>query len=184
MQVDLPVPAPEANPAIPVVPLRPPIRRSTLVRSDRAHTFDVFVRTIGTWWPVQPYSEGEDRVRDVTFEGRPGGRLFETWDDGTTVEWGEVLGWDPPSGFTISWRPTPVVTEVEVTFQDLGPLLTRVGVEHRGWDALTSEQLGEDCAEPGGYLGGAYSSGWSAILATFAASVVDGVGDSGKGGGR
>ena len=26
---------------------RPPVRQSTLVRSDRRHTFDTFVRTIG-----------------------------------------------------------------------------------------------------------------------------------------
>ena len=150
---------------------RPPIRRSTIVRSDRDHTFDVFVRTIGQWWPVQPFSAGQQRVRDVHFDGRPGGRLYESWDDGTTVDWGEVRAWDPPSSFTIGWRNTPVVTEVEVTFQEIGPGLTRVGVEHRGWEALTAEQLGEDCALPGGYAGGAYATGWSTVLSTFTAAV-------------
>ncbi|MFJ8815687.1 hypothetical protein [Amycolatopsis thermoflava] len=33
---------------------RPPVRQATLVRSDAAHTFDTFVRTIGVWWPVEP----------------------------------------------------------------------------------------------------------------------------------
>ena len=38
------------------------------------HTFEVFVRTIGIWWPVDPFSAGQDRVRDVIIEraGRPG----------------------------------------------------------------------------------------------------------------
>ena len=57
---------------------RPPVRQSTMVRSDVRHTFDTFVDTIGIWWPVTPFSAGRDRVRDVTFERRPGGRVIET----------------------------------------------------------------------------------------------------------
>jgi hypothetical protein len=39
----------------------PPIRQSALVRSDREHVFQVFVREIGQWWPLRPLSAGEDR---------------------------------------------------------------------------------------------------------------------------
>ena len=56
---------------------RPPVRQSTMVRSDVGHTFDTFVRTIGVWWPVTPFSVGQERVRDVTFERRPGGRVLD-----------------------------------------------------------------------------------------------------------
>lgn len=39
-----------------VVPLRrPPIQQSAVVRMDLAHTFDVVVDTIGSWWPLRPY---------------------------------------------------------------------------------------------------------------------------------
>ena len=55
---------------------RPPVRQSTLVRSGVDHTFDVFVRTIGVWWPRQPYSMGGDRVRDVTVEPHLDGRVL------------------------------------------------------------------------------------------------------------
>jgi hypothetical protein len=155
-----------------LLPLRrPPVRESTLIRSDRDHTFDVFVRTIGVWWPLQPMSFGRDRVRDVTFEERAGGRVYETWDDGTTVDWGELAVWEPPERFVMSWRSTPQPTEVELTFSALGPMLTRVSVEHRGWEALTDEQLREDCAAPGGYSSGAYARGWAQILETFAAAI-------------
>jgi uncharacterized protein YndB with AHSA1/START domain len=143
---------------------RPPIRQSVVVRSDQAHTFTTFVRTIGAWWPVQPFSAGKDRVRDITVEERPGGRVYETWHDGTVVDWGELLAWEPPRRFVMTWAMTPASTEVELSFAVLGPALTRVTVEHRGWEALTSEQLGEDCALPGGYTGGAYSAGWATIL--------------------
>lgn len=163
---DAPIPPQEA----PVLS-RPPVRQSTIVRSDVDHTFEAFVRTIGSWWPVEPLSIGRHRVRDVTVEQRAGGRVFETWDDGTTVDWGEVLAWEPPGRLVMSWLNTPAPTEVELAFTVLGPALTRVSVEHRGWERLTPEQLGEDCAEPGGYLAGAYSGGWLMALERFAGSV-------------
>jgi uncharacterized protein YndB with AHSA1/START domain len=147
---------------------RPPVRQSVVVRSDRGHTFDTFVRTIGVWWPVTPFSAGKDRVRDVTFERCQGGRVYETWQDGTEIDWGKVLVWEPPERFVMTWNMTSVVTEVELRFAELGPLLTRVSVEHRGWEQLTEEQLAKDCALPGGYLGGSYTEGWARILGCLA----------------
>jgi hypothetical protein len=170
-------PAPPAT----VRPLlqRPPVRQSTVVRSDVRHTFDTFVRTIGVWWPVTPFSAGQERVRDVTFEQHVGGRVYETWDDGTHVGWGTLRAWDPPERFVMSWNITSVATEVELQFRALGPALTRVAVEHRGWDALTEEQLAEDCALPGGYAGGSFDQGWARILARLAAAA-----EGAPGGGR
>jgi uncharacterized protein YndB with AHSA1/START domain len=104
----------------------------------------------------------------VTFEQRQGGRVYETWQDGTEADWGQVLAWEPPERFVMSWNMTSVVTQVELTFASLGPQLTRVAVEHRGWEQLTDEQLGRDCALPGGYLGGAYREGWARILGCLA----------------
>ncbi len=151
-----------------VIPLRrPPVRQATLVRRDIGHTFDAFVRTIGAWWPAQPFSAGQEKVRDVTVERRVGGRVYETWADGTEVPWGELLVWQPPQRFTMSWLGTPAPTEVELTFTALAPALTRVAVEHRGWEALSDAQLSEDCALPGGYSSGAYSEGWAIILRHF-----------------
>ena len=71
--------------------LRPPVRQSVLVRSARAHTFETFVGTMGVWWPKNPFSAGKDRVRDVTVERRVGGRVYETWADGTEVNWAFIL---------------------------------------------------------------------------------------------
>jgi Activator of Hsp90 ATPase homolog 1-like protein len=152
---------------------RTPVHASTLVRSDAAHTFDTFVTSIGAWWPVDPFSGGRDRVLDVTVERSVGGRVYETWDDGTTVDWGDIGTWEPPERFVMSWRGTPVPTEVELSFTALGPSLTRVTVEHRGWDALSDEELAADCALPGGYSGGAYDIGWSRILDAFAIAIGD-----------
>ena len=111
------------------------------------------------------------RVRCVTVDQHLGGRVYETWDDGTTKDWGEVLAWEPPSRFVMSWVHTPAPTEVEIAFTALGPGLTRVAVEHRGWEHLTERQLREDCAAPGGYRSGAYNTGWQLALERFAKSV-------------
>ena len=155
-----------------VTPLRrPPVRQSVLVRAPLRHTFETFVRTIGIWWPVQPFSAGKERVRDITLEQRAGGRVYEKWDDGTEAVWGELVTWSPPDRFVMTWQGTPVPTEVELSFTAVGPELTRVAVEHRGWEALTEEQLGEDCALPGGYSSGGYAIGWARILGCFAATL-------------
>ena len=161
-----------ADDAATVVPLRrPPVRQATLVRSDITHTFETFVSTIGTWWPLQPMSVGGEKARDARIEPRVGGSVVEVWDDGSTVEWGRVGAWEPPHRFVMSWILTPAPTEVEFTFTSLGPVLTRVTVEHRGWEALTEEQLCADCAAPGGYRSGAYRRGWELALGKFAAAL-------------
>jgi hypothetical protein len=53
----------------------------------------------------------------------------------------------------------PGGTEVELRFRTLGPALTRVELEHRGWERLTEEQLAAVSAVAGGY-----SAGWAHIL--------------------
>ncbi|MBO0713712.1 MAG: SRPBCC domain-containing protein [Acidimicrobiales bacterium] len=147
---------------------RPPVRQATLVRSDVNHTFSTFVRTIGQWWPTVPYSSSKERVRDVVVEPRVAGRVYEVTDEGAQVVWGHLLEWDPPSRLALSWQLTPAPTEVEFRFQALGPALTRVSVEHRGWEVLTEAQLAEACALPGGYAGGAFAAGWARILESLA----------------
>lgn len=154
--------------ADPVALLRPPIRQATLVRRDAEHTFHSFVTTIGRWWPLRPLSSGRERVTGVVFEQHTGGRVYERWDDGTAVDWGEVVLWEPPRRFVMTWCMTPATTEVELRFKPLGPALTRVEVEHRGWEALSEADLARECALPGGgYAGGSYSRGWTLILASF-----------------
>ncbi|MDG6106339.1 SRPBCC domain-containing protein [Dactylosporangium aurantiacum] len=148
-----------------VVPLRgrAPIRQTIVIRSDIEHTFTVFTRDIGRWWPTQPFSLGTGKVVDVRLDGRPGGRVYELWADGTEVDWGEILVWEPPARFAMTWTTLPVVTEVELHFRALGPAVTRVELEHRGWDRLSTEQLAavvDMSAQYGGYEGG-----WTRILA-------------------
>jgi hypothetical protein len=145
---------------------RPPIRQSTLVRSDREHTFEVFVRDIGAWWPTRSHSLGLEKVATVTIERELGGRVYETWADGQQVDWGEVIAWQPPERFGMTWTSLPEVTEVELTFTALAPALTRVALEHRGWERLTAEQVAAATS-----LSGGYEAGWKRILVIFVRQV-------------
>jgi hypothetical protein len=144
---------------------RPPVRQSVTVDSTLQHTFDVFVRELAAWWPLDPFSfGGRDRIRTVTVDRKTGGRVAEHWHDGSELVWGTVLDWREPTGFTMTWNVTGVPTEVELRFIALGAEQTRVEVEHRGWEKLNDDQLAAACALPGGYLGGAFTQGWATIL--------------------
>ena len=145
---------------------RPPVRQSVLVESTVEHTFEVFARELTAWWPLDPFSfGGRDRIRTVTIDRRVGGRVVEHWFDGSERDWGIVLEWQAPAGFTMTWNVTGEPTEVELRFVAVEPTVTQVEVEHRGWEKLNDEQLAAACALPGGYAGGAFTQGWAAILA-------------------
>jgi uncharacterized protein YndB with AHSA1/START domain len=148
----------------------PPIRQLIVVRQQLDRTFATFVRRIGEWWPLTPFSSGTSRVVRVEFEENVGGRVYEIWDDGTERDWGRVLEWQPPERFVMTWNITGEPTDVELRFTSLDDGTTRVDLEHRGWERLTEAQLGEDCALPGGYLGGSFTRGWATILDRFIAA--------------
>ena len=147
-----------------VAPMRrPPIRQSTTVRAGVAHTFEVFVDALDQWWPLRTHSLGKERVAGVTVERRAGGRVYETWDDGQQRTWGTLLAWEPPTRFVLTWDiVTPRVTEVELRFRELAPSLTRVDLEHRGWDKLTDADLAAVRERRD-----SYDNGWAMILRRF-----------------
>jgi uncharacterized protein YndB with AHSA1/START domain len=123
--------------------------------------FTLFTEKIGTWWPTKTHSIGEDRVAELVFEPRVGGRLFERLDDGTEYAWGEVLVWEPPTRVTITWHPNPepsAMTEVDVGFAPLDAGNTRVTLTHRHW-----QRLGTLAAE----ARTGYSHGWPGVLSCF-----------------
>ena len=122
--------------------------------------FILFTEKIGTWWPKATHSIGEDRAADVIFDGREGGRLYERLDDGTEYAWGEVLAWEPPNRFVITWHPSvePVaMTEVEVTLRD------RRRLDHRAAHYRDWQRLGDVAA----VTRHGYSLGWVGVLDLF-----------------
>ena len=88
-------------------------------------------------------SISEGRTGILAFESGEGGRLTETYDDGTAFVIGVVSTWAPPRLLVLSWRyasfPPDLSTELHVTFEPTGPGQTRVTVEHYGWDAIPTD---------------------------------------------
>ena len=131
------------------------IRKSVVVDFAPAEAFELFTTRVASWWPTSSHSYAGEDVRDVMFEPRVGGSLYEVTDGGT-AEWGRVLAWEPPGRFVLEWRIGNCAgTEVEVRFLPEGPG-SRVELEHRGWERL----------EDGGGRGN-YSSGWDTVLAAY-----------------
>jgi uncharacterized protein YndB with AHSA1/START domain len=123
--------------------------------------FRLFTDKIGTWWPKATHSIGEDRVVDVVLEPWVDGRLYERQDDGTECSWGEVLAWDAPHRFVVTWHPSlqPVaMTEVEVTFTAIDGDSTTVQLTHRHW-----QRLGDVAA----VTRANYSQGWVGVLSGY-----------------
>jgi Activator of Hsp90 ATPase homolog 1-like protein len=136
------------------------VRKSVVVSCPVERAFEVFTREIGTWWPKHTHSIGEEKIVEVVFEERIGGRIVERLDDGTEGEWGRLVTWDPPEHFVMSWYPgrePSQATELEVRFSPEGEG-TRVELEHRGW-----EILGQRASE----IRSSYESGWSTVLGYY-----------------
>lgn len=135
----------------------PPVEKSILVRCDPARAFHAFTAEIGQWWPRRTHSVAQAKARSVTIEPREGGRIYETAEDGSTHEWGRVLTWSPPRGFSMTWHPGRAAdphTIVELSFAAEGAA-TRVRLVHRGWEVLGKDgQAARD----------SYNNGWDKVL--------------------
>jgi hypothetical protein len=56
------------------------------------HAFDTWANKTSLWWPPS-HSMTSAPGLVVTFESRPGGRIYERTPDGAEHDWGEVLAW-------------------------------------------------------------------------------------------
>ena len=144
-----------------------PVCKSVRVKASQAHAFEVFTAGLDRWWPRKG-TIGTSPLKTATIEPRLGGRWYETGEDGSEATVGQILLWDPPNRFIVSWdinhrwKPdTTVGSEVEVRFTIEGPDATLVELEHRRF-----ERMG---AEGGASLRKDVDGGWPGILERFRA---------------
>jgi uncharacterized protein YndB with AHSA1/START domain len=142
-----------------------PVRKSIRVNAAQAHAFEVFTSGIGRWWPRNA-TIGTAPMKEVVLEPRLGGRWYELAEDGSQAKVGEILVWEPPARFIVSWdlnsnwKPdTTVSSEVEVRFTADGPNATLVELEHRKF-----ERMG---AEAGAKMREDVDGGWPGMLDHF-----------------
>jgi uncharacterized protein YndB with AHSA1/START domain len=139
-----------------------PLHREVQVACDAHTAFELFTAHIGTWWPMATHSVHGERAT-IAFED---GRLVERVGTESAL-WGEVLHWDPPRGFRITWHPghPPTrATEVAVTFEPAGPdgATTLVTLTHTGWERI----------ERGEQVRAQYVHGWPVVLGQFRAATM------------
>lgn len=137
-----------------------PVRKSVDVGCTPAEAFRIFTEEIDSWWPLATHSVGEGDAASCFFEGREGGRIYETESDGSLHLWGTVTTWSPPERMVFSWHPgrdASTAQEVELRFVATSGG-TRVELEHRGWEILGDKA-------PRTRAG--YETGWVAVLELF-----------------
>ena len=67
-----------------------PLELEFTVRCDAERAFALWAEQTSRWWPHGHSVSGEPGLT-VTFEPRPGGRIFERTPEGVEHDWGEVL---------------------------------------------------------------------------------------------
>ncbi|HEY0932784.1 MAG TPA: SRPBCC domain-containing protein [Trebonia sp.] len=141
-----------------------PLRMSFDVHCPAGHAFAVWTSGIGTWWPADHTVTGESGLA-VVMESGVGGRIYERSRDGAEHDWGEVTVWDPPERLVYLWhlrRDRSDATEVEIRFLATDPRLTRIEIEHRGWERL---------GRAAGQWREANQAGWASLLPHFQRAV-------------
>jgi DNA-binding transcriptional ArsR family regulator/uncharacterized protein YndB with AHSA1/START domain len=68
------------------------------VSAPRGRVFEALTAEQHRWYP---YNYGNDRVRDLVFEPRVGGNVYEDWGDGAGHHYGVVTHYDPPAAFSM-----------------------------------------------------------------------------------
>jgi uncharacterized protein YndB with AHSA1/START domain len=138
------------------------VRKSIEVVCGPAEAFRLFTDDIDSWWPLATHSVGQADAVACFFEGRDGGRIYETHTDGTIHLWGTITAWEPSARVVFSWHPgreAATAQEVELRFIGIKGG-TRIELEHRGW-----ETLGDRAVE----TREGYESGWVPVLDQYVA---------------
>jgi uncharacterized protein YndB with AHSA1/START domain len=113
---------------------------SLRVAAPPLRVFTAFTEDIGQWWVQNPLFQltprGDGTLR---FEPGVGGRLVTTLANGNEFEIGRITIWRPGEHLALTWRQATFAsdqsTELDVRFELIANV-TRVTVEHRGWDTI------------------------------------------------
>jgi uncharacterized protein YndB with AHSA1/START domain len=137
-----------------------PLRISFEIACSPDHAFTVWTRRASAWWP-QEHTVSHQPGAQIVFEPRVGGRIFERTPDGTEIEWGEIVEWDPPRRLRYQWHiatDPEQATDVEIVFRELPDSTTLVEIEHGGWDRIS--EMGQAWRDTN-------QAGWDGVLPAY-----------------
>jgi uncharacterized protein YndB with AHSA1/START domain len=136
-----------------------PVLASVHVRRSPEVAFRVFTDRIGDWWPLPTHGCFGADAAGLRFDD---GRLVERSAGGDVEVWGEVLAWEPPRRFAVTWHPgrsggPHSVVEVSFRADEDG---TRVELVHSGWEAFGAQAAERRAAYEG-------PDAWALVLELF-----------------
>lgn len=141
------------------------VRKEIVVERSRDDAFRIFTTEMAQWWPTATHSIHGDAVTDVLFETHVDGRIAEVTTDGAIVEWGRVLEWDAPGGFTVSWKPNLDAGAHRSTwvicFESIGDEITRIELVHSGFEGFDDPDA----------IRAQYEPGWDLVLGRFVSHI-------------
>lgn len=118
------------------------IKKEVLVQASQETAFQVFTEKIDAWWP-KTHHVGKCPMVESFLEQKPGGRWYSRHEDGSEVNVGHVITWDPYAQVVLAWQidgnfqyAPELITEVVVNFIPEGATRTRVILEHRDLQKL------------------------------------------------
>jgi uncharacterized protein YndB with AHSA1/START domain len=131
------------------------------VPCGQQRAFDVFIRDMGTWWPLHKRSmsmRSGHPARALMVDPQLGGKIVEVAHDGTEHHWGTITTFSPHDLIAMDFHmgmPPDKASLVEVRFTALGENRTQVELTQSNWEGFG------DMAE---MLRGHYGTGWRIIF--------------------
>lgn len=138
-----------------------PIVKTIEVPCTQTQAFDVFVKEVTTWWPLDKNSVSAMNgkvAKAIVIEPKKGGKVVEIAHDDTEHRWGSVTRYDPHAQFTMDWHigmPAENASEVDIRFVPIDDSNTRVELTHSRWEAF-----GDKAAD----MRKGYDSGWVGVF--------------------
>ena len=134
------------------------IKKELTVAAAQDTAFKVFTEQMNLWWPGSHHA-GKCPMTEMVLEARTGGRWYSKHEDGSEVNVGHVMTYQPYDLFILAWQLTAdyqfdpeLITEVEVQFIPEGPKTTRVKFEHKNLQKLHSDKAVESMNQGWAYI--------------------------------
>jgi uncharacterized protein YciI/uncharacterized protein YndB with AHSA1/START domain len=121
------------------------VKKQIVVETSQHRAFRAFTDGIDRWWPREHHI-GASPLERMIVEPRAGGRWYSICKDGSEVDIGKVVAWEPPQRLVLTWQITAqwqydpaFSTEIEIQFLVENPRRTRVELEHRNLERYGAE---------------------------------------------
>ena len=80
-----------------------PIKKEVLVSASQETAFTVFTGKIDAWWP-RTHHIGKTPLVSSVLEPHVNGRWYTRHEDGSEINIGYVLAWDPYGRVILNWQ--------------------------------------------------------------------------------